>query len=62
MYAIVKDNDKKANVTRMGTVFNSDYQSELEQLVDGCTALAFPQIRHDFSDTMIYTRNAAEAS
>jgi hypothetical protein len=28
----------------------------LEELVEGCDEMDFPQVRHDFSDTKIYWR------
>lgn len=36
-------------------------QKQLEKMIEGCEILDFPQVRHDFSDTKIYWRTAAEA-
>ncbi len=32
----------------------------LEDMIEGCEQLDFPQIRHDFSDTKIYWRKPSE--
>jgi hypothetical protein len=31
----------------------------LEAMIEGCEVLEFPQVRHDFSDTMIYWRKTS---
>lgn len=39
-----------------------DVAKSLEDLVEGCEVLGFPQMRHDFSDTKIYWRKVEEAT
>jgi hypothetical protein len=41
-------------VDRSGTA--GTIQKALEEMVEDCEVISFPQVRHDFSDTKIYWR------
>jgi hypothetical protein len=49
---------KLARLTRNRKETTETVKKSLEEMVEGCEVLDFPQVRHDFSDTKIYWRRS----
>lgn len=49
--------DSTQSIAQQGKT-NSEYYEEAFSLIQGCDEMAFPQLRYDFSSTMIYWRRS----